>query len=75
MIAILTTKTLHHIHFVNSILQKKRSIFCITEKNNITPKFKTKVKFEDNYIQKYEKEENIANLILDKSVSVIKLNN
>ena len=30
---------------------------------------------EDNYIQKYEKEENIANLILDKSVSVIKLNN
>lgn len=54
MIAILTTKTLHHIHFVNSIFQKKRNIFCITESNNIVPKFKTKVNFE-NLREKYEK--------------------
>ncbi|MAV57018.1 MAG: hypothetical protein CMI79_05790 [Candidatus Pelagibacter sp.] len=46
MIAILTTKTLHHVHFVNEIFKKNRDIICIVEKKIINPNFKSKVFFE-----------------------------
>ena len=46
MIAILTTKTVHHIFFENSIFKKFNSIITIYEINSIKPKFSTKVHFE-----------------------------
>ena len=55
MIAILTTRTLHHMHFVNQISKKNRNIICIVEKKIISPKFKSKVFFEkrrDNFEKK-----------------------
>ena len=55
MIAILTTKTLHHAHFVNSIFKRKRNMYCIIEKKKINPNFKTKVNFE-NIRDHYERD-------------------
>lgn len=55
MIAILTTETFHHIHFVNQIYKKNRDILCIVERKIVSPNFKTKVSFEkqrDNFEKK-----------------------
>ena len=59
MIAIFTTKTLHHIYFVNELL-KKNKILCILEKSKIVPPFKTKVDFE-NKRENYEKKKWFGN--------------
>lgn len=46
MIAILTTKTIHHIHFVNQVYKKFNKIICIGEKKTKNSIFKNKVFFE-----------------------------
>ncbi len=46
MIALLTTKTTHHIHFENQIFKKFKNIITITETDSIKPKFKTNIDFE-----------------------------
>jgi methionyl-tRNA formyltransferase len=46
LIAILTTKTVHHVFFENSIFKKFNSIITIHEINSIKPHFSTKVHFE-----------------------------
>jgi methionyl-tRNA formyltransferase len=46
MIAIFTTKTLHHMFFVNEIYKNYKNILCIAEKKKKKPNFKTKVNFE-----------------------------
>ena len=76
MIAILTTKTPHHIHFVNTVFKEKKNIFCIFEKKTISPDFKTKVKFE-NLRHKFEKTKWFKNLdqnFLPSSYSVNNIN-
>ena len=66
MIAILTTETFHHIHFVNQIYKKNRDILCIVERKIVSPNFKTKVSFEkqrDNFEKKLGLEIQNRNLI------------
>jgi methionyl-tRNA formyltransferase len=62
MIAIFTTKTLHHIFFENQIYKKYNDIINICETSIIKPKFKTKTiferkrdEFEKNYCFKKKK--------------------
>jgi len=76
MIAILTTKTPHHVHFVNSVFKKKKNIFCIFEKKTISPNFETKVKFE-SIRSKFEKKrwfKNSDENFLPNSYSVNNIN-
>ena len=64
MIELLTTKTLHHVHFVNEIFKKNRDIICIVEKKIINPNFKSKVFFErqrENFEKKYYNGKSIDN--------------
>ena len=55
MIALLTTKTTHHIYFENQIFKKFKNIINIYETDSIKPKFLTNILFEkkrENYEKK-----------------------
>ena len=69
--AALLSKKLRNIYYSDLYLKEHLNPKMITNKEVIHHMYKV----EENYIKKYEKEENIANLILDESVSVIKLSN
>ena len=46
MIALLTTKTIHHIYFENQIFKKYKNLINISETTFIKPNFKTSIIFE-----------------------------
>lgn len=46
MIALLTTKTTHHIYFENQIFEKYQNLITITETKLIKPKFRSNIFFE-----------------------------
>ena len=50
MIAILTTKSLHHIYYVKKIYSNYKNIITILEKKTIKPSFNTNVDFEKKRI-------------------------
>ena len=88
MIAILTTKTAHHVFFENSIFKKFNSIITIHEINSIKPQFSTKVHFEikrDHYERKvffkYKKFKfksnsfKVADINSKKTIDILEKNN
>jgi len=55
MIALLTTKTTHHIYFENQIFKKFKNIINICETSMIIPKFPTDVHFKKKEISMKKK--------------------
>ena len=65
MIALLTTKTTHHIYFENQIFKKYQNLITITETKLIKPNFRSNIFFEKK--EKFLKKKNgliIKNIIL-----------
>ena len=53
MIALLTTKTTHHIHFENEIYKQFKNLINISETTFVKPIFQTSVDFEKgNFLKK-----------------------